>query len=73
MSTRCNSDKAHFNQIIKSKVRMNRMNQNPGYPLAGDQMFQTEGRSLVSLVRLVYLVYLVSLGLRSPVGSSLDP
>jgi hypothetical protein len=25
-SSRCNSDKAHFNQIIKSKVRMNRMN-----------------------------------------------
>ena len=27
---RCNSDKAHFNQIIKSKVRMNRMTQIPG-------------------------------------------
>jgi hypothetical protein len=25
---RCNSDKVHFKQIIKSKVRMNRMNQN---------------------------------------------
>ena len=24
--SRCNSDKAHFNQIIKSKARMNRMN-----------------------------------------------
>jgi hypothetical protein len=23
---RCNPDKAHFSQIIKSKVRMNRMN-----------------------------------------------
>ena len=27
LTCRCNSDKAHFNQIIKSKVRMNRMNQ----------------------------------------------
>jgi len=26
MISRCNSDKAHFNQIIKSKARMNRMN-----------------------------------------------
>jgi hypothetical protein len=28
LSIRYNSDKAHFNQIIKSKVRMNRMNLN---------------------------------------------
>jgi hypothetical protein len=27
---RCNSDKTHFNQIIKSKVRMNRMNRKTG-------------------------------------------
>ena len=42
------SDKAHFNQIIKSKVRMNRMNQNsftterPGSAAAGRRPLKPE-------------------------------